>query len=112
MVNLDVYVRDREGRPVVDLTAEDFRLLQDGVEVPISNFAVFTGSGGAAGGTGDSGDAVPPATLPPQPVSVVLYIDNTNLLPLDRNRVISRLRNFVEEALAPPVEMMVVASRP
>ncbi|HSO24201.1 MAG TPA: VWA domain-containing protein, partial [Chondromyces sp.] len=114
VVNLDVYVRDREGRPVVDLTAEDFRLLQDGVEVPISNFAVFTGSGGAAGeGTGNSGDAVLPASLPPpRPVSVVLYIDNTNLLPLDRNRVINRLRDFVAETLAPPVEMMVVASRP
>ncbi len=113
VVNLDVYVRDREGRPVVDLTAEDFRLLQDGVEVPISNFAVFSGTGvGAAEGAADPGDAVLPAALPPRPVSVVLYIDNTNLLPLDRNRVINRLRDFVAETLAPPVEMMVVASRP
>jgi VWFA-related protein len=114
VVNLEVYVRDREGRPVVDLTTDDFRLLQDGVEVPISNFAVFSGTGvGAGEGAGDRGDAVLPAAWPPpRPVSVVLYIDNTNLLPLDRNRVINRLRDFVVEVLAPPVEMMVVASRP
>ncbi len=114
VVNVDVYVRDREGRPVVDLSADDFRLLQDGVEVPISNFAVFSGAGGAPGeGAGDRGDAVQPAaSSPPRPVSVVLYIDNRNLRPLDRNRVINRLRDFVAETLAPPVEMMVVASRP
>jgi VWFA-related protein len=114
VVNLDVYVRDREGRPVLGLQADDFRLLQDGVEVPISNFAVYSGTGAPMGeGAVDPRGAAPPATLPPsRPVSVVLYIDNVNLRPLDRNRVITRLRDFVVETLAPPVEMMVVAARP
>jgi VWFA-related protein len=52
------------------------------------------------------------AVPPDRPVSVVLCIDNVNLRPLDRNRVIDRLRDFVAETLAPPVEMMVVAARP
>ena len=38
VVNVDVFVRDGAGRPIKDLGREDFRLLQDGKEVPISNF--------------------------------------------------------------------------
>jgi VWFA-related protein len=39
----------------------------------------------------------------------VLYIDNENLRPLDRNRVLSQAREFVRTSLHPPAKMMVVA---
>jgi VWFA-related protein len=112
---VDVFVRDGKGRPVEDLGRDDFRLLQDGKEVEISNFAVLSKEmirnmlaplGENAQSTGAA-----PATLPPEirPVFVVLYIDNENLRPLDRNRVLRRVRDFVIENLEPPVEMMVVS---
>jgi VWFA-related protein len=40
---------------------------------------------------------------------MVLYIDNQNLDPLDRNRVLSQTREFVRTSLHPPAQMMVVA---
>jgi hypothetical protein len=39
VVNVDVFVRDRAGRPVGGLAASDFRVTQDGLEMPLSNFA-------------------------------------------------------------------------
>jgi hypothetical protein len=50
VVNLDVMVRHPSGRPVEGLTAADFRVLEDGAEMPISNFAAFA-----------AGSAAPPA---------------------------------------------------
>lgn len=115
VVNVDVYVRDRKGRPVDGLGAGDFRLFQDGVEVPISNFAVFAGGAEAPdGGRGDAGAANPGAAAGDlaRPVWIVLFVDNVNIHALNRNRVLNRMRAFVEENLAPPVQMMVVSARP
>jgi len=115
VVNVDVFVRDGKGRPVEDLGRDDFRLLQDGKEVEISNFAVLSKEMIrhmlAPLGENAQSTATAPATLPPEirPVFVVLYIDNENLRPLDRNRVLRRVREFVIENLEPPVEMMVVS---
>lgn len=38
VVNVDVYVTDRKGEPVPNLTAADFQLLEDGRPVKLSNF--------------------------------------------------------------------------
>jgi VWFA-related protein len=117
VVNIDVYVRDRQGKPVAGLTREDFRVLQDGVAKPISNFAALTEE------EVQRSFAPTPATLPPgptpapaatpaveiRPIYVVLYVDNENLDPLDRNRVLRRLREFVTANLRPPVQMMVAS---
>jgi len=116
VANLDVFVRDRQGRPVEGLTAEDFRAIQDGIEMPISNFAALTPevleTRFQATETGDP-VAQEAATAPPHipPAYVVLHIDNENLRALNRNRVLTRVRTFVEETLAAPVQMMVVSSR-
>jgi VWFA-related protein len=90
VVNVDVYVRDGEGRPVEGLTVGDFRVTQDGREVPVSNFAVSL----------------------IRPIYVVLYVDNVNLDPLQRNRVLTRVQAFVNETLTGPVRMMVICTRP
>ena len=115
VVNVDVFVRDGKGRPVEDLGRDDFRLLQDGKEVEISNFAVLSKEMIrhmlAPLGENALSNGAAPVALPPEirPVFVVLYIDNENLRPLDRNRVLRRVRDFVIENLEPPVEMMVVS---
>jgi VWFA-related protein len=117
VVNVDVFVRDGKGQPVEDLGRDDFRLLQDGKPVEVSNFAMLSKEvirhllaplGEAATAT-TAGAA--PVALPPEirRVYVVLYIDNENLRPFDRNRVLRRVREFVIENLEPPVEMMVVS---
>ena len=40
LVQVDAVVTDKEGRPVIDLTAEDFIILQDGKPQEITNFSL------------------------------------------------------------------------
>ena len=116
VVNLDVFVRDRKGRPVGGLTAEDFRVTQDGIDVPISNFAVYTLEAVDRRSLSPEAPevaAVNLGTTPPPvpPVYVVLHIDNANLLAGQRNRVLKRVGAFVEETMAAPAKMMVASSQ-
>ena len=118
VVNVDVYVRDRDGNPVTGLEPTDFRVTMNGDPVEVSNFAVLTedvirsrwqveheppqppGSDEAS-----LGEPVPEI----EPIWVVLYIDNENLRPLDRNRVLGSVRSFVIDNLEEPVRMMVLS---
>lgn len=120
VVNVNVYVTDKRGVAVTDLTADDFSVSQDGIVRPITNFDLFT----------DEiyrrfyRDQGPPTKLPTptpipgtetlskesfRPVYVVLYFDNENSRALDRNRFITQLRGFIRENLRPPVKMMVIS---
>jgi VWFA-related protein len=116
VANLAIFVRDRQGRPVEGLTAEDFRILQDGIEMPISNFAVLSqeiseARPGAEQTSNPVAQAVATASPLIRPAYVVLHFDNENLQPLNRNRVLKRVLTFVDETLVAPVQMMVVSSR-
>ncbi len=117
IANLVVYVTDKKGRAVTTLTKDDFEILQDGAPKQISNFKLYTSEVVRAEMGVTTGLDIPEATpIPdgtsaagPQPVNLVLYIDNQNLDPLDRNRVLSQTRDFVRTSLHPPAQMMVVA---
>ncbi|MEN8165819.1 MAG: VWA domain-containing protein, partial [Acidobacteriota bacterium] len=118
LVNIDVYVRDRKGIPVTDLTLEDFVVREDGEIREITNFTVLdeevflSAERGAVPGPPiavvEQAHADPEPAI--RPTWVVLYIDQENLHPLDRTRVLRRVREFVSESLIPPVQMMVVAN--
>ena len=130
VVNIDVFVRDRAGNAVTGLSEEDFRLLQDGRERRLSHFAAYTQEviseimaareekapgalptiatdveGGAEAVTGEGGSL---ADLV-QPVHIVLYVDNENIRPFDRNRVLAQVRRFVGEVMQPHVQVMVIS---
>ncbi|HSN55323.1 MAG TPA: VWA domain-containing protein [Candidatus Sulfomarinibacteraceae bacterium] len=120
VVNVNVYVTDKDGRAVTDLGPDDFVLSQDGVVRPISNFGLFTediyrslyGAEGAPTGMATptpvpGADELSKEAL--RPVYVVLYFDNKNSRALDRNRLITQMRSFVRENLHPPVQMMVIS---
>lgn len=121
VVNVDVYVRDGGGDPVRGLGQSDFRVLQNGVEMRITNFAEldrevflqrFEEPAVPAGVPLAEPEAPPPAEpeeVDIQPIWMVVYIDNENIHPLHRNRVLRQVREFVVENLHPPVQMMVVS---
>jgi len=117
IANLVVYVTDKKGRAVTTLTKDDFEIFQDGDPKQISNFKLYTSEvvrselGVTTGLDIPEASPIPDATAAggPQPVHLVLYIDNQNLDPLDRNRVLSQTRDFVRTSLHPPAQMMVVA---
>lgn len=130
VVNIDVYVRDRQGRPVTGLAREDFRLIQDGSERTISHFAAYTDEvidalmagvpdPGESGTIGSSEASVAPtgsdidqsALERVQPVYIALYVDNENIRPHDRNRVLAQVRRFIREVMRPHVQVMVISAQ-
>lgn len=123
VVNVIAYVTDKKGHPITDLDQEDFRLLHDGREREISHFKLYTEEVRQTRLEAADAETPPiPSPAPPetedaiddeaedvQPVYIVLYIDNENLHPLDRNRVLSEATAFVRDNLNPPVQMMVAS---
>jgi VWFA-related protein len=117
IADLVVYVTDKKGIAVTDLTADDFEVFQDGEPKQITNFKLYTdeiirtelGSQPGALAPLETPTPAPDEAAGPIPVHMVLYIDNENLEPLDRNRVLSQAREFVRTSLHPPAQMMVVA---
>lgn len=116
VVNVEVYVTDREGRHVKGLTRGDFQLLVDGRPAEIVNFSEVT-EGALASGM--EAPAIPPtagvaapgeAPLPPapEPLSLVVYVDNDNLRPFTRNRVLRQLRDFLAANVGPRDRVMLV----
>jgi len=121
VVNIDVFVTDSAGLAVPDLTVDDFLVLQDGKERDLTHFAVFNEEVVSEIMVGQAD----PATLPPKdstttgqdasvrleikPVYVVLFIDNENLRPMDRNRVLLQVQRFLAEIMYPHVQVMVVS---
>jgi VWFA-related protein len=86
IVNLDVYVTDKKGRPITGLTREDFRILEDRQEVEISNFLAVENT--------PSGEMSADGALV-EPLHLVIYLDNALMLPSERQRVLTDVREFL-----------------
>lgn len=124
VVNIDVHVTDKQGRPVTDLTLADFELYEDGRPVTISDFyAVVDGRPVATQGASDTvgpadsgNEARAPEPLvgtPDLPESqrlyLVIYVDNFNLHPLSRRWVIDGAQQFLLGYLEPDDRVLVVS---
>ncbi len=115
VVNVEVFVTDKKGNPVTGLGREDFELYEDGRRVEIANFYAVAGGRPAAetGSLETPGDDLRtdlrPAPIPEsQILHLVVYVDNFNLRPFDRNQVFTRLREFLRR-LSPRDRVMLVS---
>ena len=123
VVNIDVFVTDKGGRSITDLEVDDFLVFQDGRQRQLSHFALYTEEviSRIVRSAEDASMAVPlpsPEALAAEPVTtlrpdvkpvyIVLFIDNENLRPMDRNRVLGQIRRFLSEVMYPHVQVMVV----
>lgn len=108
IVNVEVWVTDKDGNPVNGLQRGDFEVREDGKGLQVVNFEAFTQQGAKPAA---------PATEPektataPEPMHLAIYVDNTFLLPAHRNRVLQQLRDFLGR-LAPEAEVMLVTEDP
>jgi VWFA-related protein len=124
VVNIDVFVRDKSRQAVTDLTIDDFEVLQDGVHRELTNFLFIDESLRPLEGAiappslapgGSESDPAGPVAEPTgaqaeiKPIHIVVYIDNENLRPFDRNRVLGHLRRFLQATVRPGVEAMIVS---
>lgn len=114
VTNLDVVVTDAKGNRVTGLKKEDFVVVEDGIELPVTNFyAVEQGKfllpqeeGAPAPATPEPAPA--PVPLPPPKTRIILFIDNLHITPFDRNRVLRNVEAFVRESVKGDVEAMIV----
>ena len=123
VVNVDVYVTDKKGNRITGLTKDDFQIFEDGRPVAVTNFYAVEGGKAVAGSDPPpaavaetpAAPAVPGTSLnqvetpEDQRLRLVVYIDNFNIRPFNRNRVMRELRAFVNEKLSPGDEMMLVS---
>lgn len=109
VVNVDVTVTDRSGRPITGLTADDFVLYQDGERREITNFYSFLN--GRLKLDRDDPDVLPASEWPEERLlrRVVFLFDNNSLEKRDRARAIEELEQFVLEQFDGTYEWAVVA---
>jgi|GEM_PF-1519272 VWFA-related protein len=119
VVNVEVMVTDKDGKPVRGLDRDTFQVLEDGQPVEISNF--FTVDGGesqsltTASGTAPTApeEAFPPVAPKPQEerkLHLIVYVDNINLAEVSRSRAFARLREFLVENWRENAEVMLVSN--
>jgi VWFA-related protein len=127
VVNVDVYVTDKKGNRINGLTKNDFEIFEDGRPVAITNFyavqegrAVTPQPAPAPAPSAPVAGAPAPPPLPGQDLNAVrtpedqrlrliVYIDNFNIQPFNRNRVMRELRAFLNEKLGREDEVMLVS---
>ena len=111
VTNIDVIVTDSRGNRVSGLTAADFEVFQDGVPQAITNFYAVAGGKLLL----EDGKTIPidsPEAVEEVPRELktryVIYVDNLNIQPQNRNRMFRRLKEFVSTQVGPHAEAMVV----
>ena len=123
IINIDVYVTDKHGAPIHGLTKDDFLLFVDGKAAPISNFYAIASAAeepterrdplapeaDPIASPADEGTTTRPERPSDQRLYVVVYIDNFNLTPGNRNRVLRELRLFLNRELNPDDQVMLAS---
>lgn len=111
IINVDVVVTDKRGNFVPNLTADDFTILENGVEKPISNFFEVQGSVAKnVVGETPAGEPDPAASKEiPENMKrrILFYVDNLSLSPFNRNRVFQEMKDFVATVMRPGDEAMI-----
>ena len=108
VVNVEAVVTDRKGERVSGLAAGDFRLLVDGVEVPIDFFTEV--ADGVALSAPRSGEGAVPAPTAAGPVgrSLLVFIDESLSIAAQRDIVLKEIESDLNR-LGPEDRMAVVA---
>ena len=102
VVNVDVVVTDRDGRPVTGLTAKDFEIVEDKRPQSITNFYEVRAGAPASEGVED-------APAAPKPRHFILFIDNRAMHPVLRKHVTGELRKFIDAQMQPQDQAAVIS---
>lgn len=107
VVNLEVFVDDRDGRPVPGLTRDDFELLHNGEPIEIAHFSPMREGVLEAPATEPSAAPAPRA----EPLYLVIYVDYSFLEPGDLHDVLEPLAAFLRTSLAPGDQVLLATAR-
>lgn len=111
ITNVDVVVTDRAGKAVRGLRRDDFVVTENGAPQPITNFAEYGGTSGAA----EAETAVQPGAPAPQPQTVaapprkfLFYIDEMSLTGRAEPHLIDAATELIRRQMRPGDEAMVM----
>jgi len=116
VVNVDVVVRDRAGKPVTGLTKADFEIYENGQKREISNLYEVRAPAAPAASSAKTPTPAEPSAPPAEsetpveirPRNIVMFVDNYSLQPFRRDKVLQSLRKFIDEKLLPQDRVMLV----
>ena len=107
VVNLDVFVADKGGKPLEGLKAEDFEVLEDGRPVKVTNFFHERRPAAPATTAGKAAAKVDDRPLDRR-LRLVVFVDDVNTEPGSRGRILDRLSGFLRHELTSGDEVMLV----
>ena len=109
VVNLQVSVTDKDGKPIRGLTREDFVVEEDGDPVELTNFYAVESSMTVQGAGVDLEAGTPKlAELPTdQYLNLAVVIDNVNISPSNRKRALDQIREELIRVVRPGDRVMV-----
>lgn len=101
VTNLSVVVTDKEGRTVKGLKPENFEIYEDGMLQKLTNFYEIQGLEVFVPSLEKKEEPVPPqqilsAQSPEFRNKIIFYIDNWQIHPLNRNQIIKKLEEFIQ----------------
>ena len=125
VVNVDVFVRDKDGNPVTGLTQDDFELYEDGKPIAITNFYEYKEGKEVREEEApapekrdrprsrdevfDSHPGLATSDVPEdQRLNLVVYVDQQNITPINRNKLFRYLRQFLNTKLDRDDRVMLV----
>ena len=99
IVNVDVVVTDRAGKPVRGLTAADFELRDEGTLVPITNFAEYSTEDESAR-VSASGESSPARAIAPvDRRTIVLFIERFSIPNAQSDRFFVELKKLLRSTI-------------
>jgi VWFA-related protein len=110
VVQVDVVVTDKQGRPVTGLKPEDFLLLEDGRPQRLSHFLVGAGGHPAEESPEAAPGEAPPVEAAPPGRHIVLAVDDLHMAPSSMAEAKKAMRRFIDEQMDDEDEMAVVTT--
>jgi VWFA-related protein len=111
IVNVDVFVTDRQGNRVRGLSAADFEIREDGKPQPITNFAEFAGedAGEFSVETTAKARTARNATAAPEKRTIVVFLESMTLAPFRSKPIFDSIRAMLRETVRPGDAVAVVS---
>jgi VWFA-related protein len=114
LVNVEVWVTDKQDRPVSGLTVDDFEVFEDGRPVDISHFAEVREDEPVVSSleralAEPQGESEPPPAPIVDPSHLVLYFDQLHLLPASRRQAIKDIRAFLAKENVAPERVLILS---
>ena len=108
IVNVDVFVTDKQGRRVHGLTKDDFEIRESGKVQAITNFAEYREQPAAAPSADPNAAAPAVLDVPRQPRTIAIFLEKFALIPLRRDEFFDGVRTFVTDAMQSGDQAMLV----